>query len=247
GRGEALLRGIGGDVPDVAPEEGLAAGEDEEDVGVDCRDLVDDASTLVRRQLTPRIGARERRHVAVRALEIAPLRQIPRHAVRGVGRSRRGGCGGRHGERPETRREPMGCVGWRSAWRSATCSPLTGSRLALRWTHAPVDTAQRIRGRRERLDTRREPMTCVGWRSGWRSATCSPLTGSRLALRWTHAPVDTAQLIRGRRERLDTRRELLACVAWRSGWRSATCSPLTGSRLALRWTHAPVDTAQRIR
>src|SRR2546430_15118394 len=83
-RGEALLRGIGGDVPDVAPEEGLAAGEDEEDVGVDRRDLVDDASTLVRRQLTPRIGARERRHVAVRALEIAPLRQIPRHAVRRI-------------------------------------------------------------------------------------------------------------------------------------------------------------------
>ena len=81
---EPLLGGIGHDVPDVPPEQGLAPGEDQEDVRVDLGDLVHHPPALVGGQLASRVGAGERRHVAVRAFQIAPLREIPRHAVRRV-------------------------------------------------------------------------------------------------------------------------------------------------------------------
>jgi len=83
-RREALLGRVGGEVPDVAPQEGLATRQDEEDVRVDLRDLVHHPSAFGARELAARVGAREGRHVAVRALEVASLGEIPRHRVRGV-------------------------------------------------------------------------------------------------------------------------------------------------------------------
>jgi len=92
-RRELLLGRIARHVPDVAPQQRLAAGEDQEHVGIDVGDLVDHAPAFRGRQLTARVGPGVRGHVAMRALEVAPLRQIPRHRVGGVRRGRRGRCG----------------------------------------------------------------------------------------------------------------------------------------------------------
>src|SRR3989475_4552896 len=59
-------------------QERLATGEDQEHVRVDLGDLVQHATALAGGELPSRVGARERRHVAVRALEVAPLCQVPR-------------------------------------------------------------------------------------------------------------------------------------------------------------------------
>src|SRR6266446_5311362 len=93
----------------------------------------------------------------------------------------------------------MRCVGWRPGCGPPTCPPPTERRLPLRWTHATAGIAPRIRGRRERLDTGREPMRCVGWRPGCGPPTCPPPTENRLPLRWTHATAGIAPRIRGRR------------------------------------------------
>ena len=111
-RREPLLRGVGRNVPDVLAEQRLAAGEDQEDVRVDERDLVHDPPALVGRQFAPRIGARERRHITMRALEIAPLGQIPRHAIRRIRRRRadvraRSGLRGARGSRLGHTTRPM--------------------------------------------------------------------------------------------------------------------------------------------
>src|SRR3989454_9842993 len=61
-RREPLLGGVGGDLPDVAPQERLATGEDQEHVRVDLGDLVQHATALAGGELPSRVGARERRH-----------------------------------------------------------------------------------------------------------------------------------------------------------------------------------------
>jgi len=106
-RREILLRRVGGDVPDVLAEQRLAPREDQEDVGIDERDLVHHSPALRRRQLAPRVGPGKRRHIAVRALQIAPLRQIPRHRIRRVRsvRDRRLRRRNRRGRRRQRRRD----------------------------------------------------------------------------------------------------------------------------------------------
>src|SRR5262249_58489639 len=65
---------------------GCATGRDREDVRIDDGILVDAPPALVGGELAPRVGARRRGHVAVRAFEIAALGEIPGHGIRGVRR-----------------------------------------------------------------------------------------------------------------------------------------------------------------
>ena len=99
---EPLLGSVRRHVPNVLPQQWLAARQDQEHVRIDPRNLVHHPPALVGPELPPRIGPSKRRHVAVRALEIAALSQIPRHAIRRIPRA---GAGRRdRGLRPRRRR-----------------------------------------------------------------------------------------------------------------------------------------------
>jgi hypothetical protein len=75
-RGTASAR-EGGDRLEVVPQEGLAAGEDEQRRRIERQDLLGDPQALVGAQLGRGALVRARGDVAVRALQVAPAREIP--------------------------------------------------------------------------------------------------------------------------------------------------------------------------
>ena len=81
---ELLFGRIGRDVPDIFPEQRLPARQNQEHMRIDPSDLVHHPPALVGGELATRIGPRGRRHIAMRALQVAPLRQIPRHRIRRI-------------------------------------------------------------------------------------------------------------------------------------------------------------------
>ena len=80
--GEAVLPALGGQLEDVAPEQRLAASEDQEGPGIDPGDVGHHPAALLRRELPRRRGARGPADVAVGAEEVAALGEVPGDRVR---------------------------------------------------------------------------------------------------------------------------------------------------------------------